>query len=383
MTSRERLLAALDHREPDRVPFDMGSTAVSGIHQMGYVALRAALNLPKRDPIIWHQSQQLAFVEEDVHQALQTDMRGVRPKAPSSWSLRLSDDGEYRYYADEFGIVRRQSMADPRYFDLYRAPLRHAETVRDIEWHPWPSTTDPVRFEGMREAAEAVRASGSAVVLGGATMGMMEMGQNLRGYEDFYMDLAANPALVEAIADRVLALKMGYWQAALARIGDLVDFVQEGDDYGGQHGLLLRLATWRRIYKPRLAQLVACIKKAAPHVKVGMHSCGAIRSIIPDYIEIGIDAVNPIQVSADGMDTRQLKQEFGASITLWGGAVDTQHVLPFGTPQQVRDEVRRRLDDMAPGGGYICTAVHNIQADVPPANIIALREAALEFGAGG
>ncbi len=233
---------------------------------------------------------------------------------------------------------------------------------------------------GLLEFARQVRAEGRAFVLGSISAGFLEMGQRLRGYENFFCDLRWNQPLVEALCDKVLEVKMRYWAKALALLGEWVDVVQEGDDYGGQHGLLISPQLWRAIFKPRLHQLFSHIKRCAPHVAIFFHSCGSIYEIIPDLIEVGVEALNPVQVAAANMDSRKLKREFGDSVTFWGGGVDTQRVLPYGTPQEVRDEVRRRIDDLAPGGGFVFAAVHNIQADVPTENILAMLEAVREFG---
>lgn len=380
MTSRERVLLALHHREPDRVPFDLGSTPVTGIHHLAYRRLREALGLPPREPVIWHLMQQLAWVEDDVHEALQTDAKGTRPKAPSSWRLQMDEDQEFLYYTDEWGIVRRKPKEKGYYFDLHCSPLSQAETPRDIQGYPFPDPVEEGRFEGLKEFVEKVRAEGRACVLGGISAGMLEMGLWLRGFENFFCDLHANRPLAEALCDRVLELKMRYWEKALALLGDKVDVVQEGDDYGGQKGLLISPQLWREVFKPRLAQLFRHIKHCAPHVFILFHSCGSIYEIIPDLIEAGVDILNPIQVAAAHMDTRRLKREFGDSLSFWGGGVDTQRVLPRGTPQEVREEVRRRVEDLAPGGGFVFNTVHNIQADVPAENILAMVEALREFG---
>jgi uroporphyrinogen decarboxylase len=375
MTPRQRVLAALRHEEPDRIPFDLGSTPCTGIHRAAYANLRAALGLPAVEPVIMHQMQQLVWVDEDVHAALRTDARGVRPGPPGSWKLRISRDDRYAYYTDEWGVVRRQQKEGGYYFDLCGSPLAAAETVADVERYPFPSSTDEARFTGMRARAEAVRASGHALVLGGVVAGMLETGQALRGYETLYCDLAANLPMVEAICDRILELKLQYYDKALGLVGDLADVVQEGDDYGGQNGLLFSPALWRRLLKPRLATLFGTIKRRAPHVRILFHSCGSIRDILPDLIEVGVDALNPVQMTAARMDTRELKREFGEALTFWGGGADTQHVLPHGTAADVRAEVHRRVADLAAGGGFVFAAVHNVQADVPAANILAMRSA--------
>lgn len=383
MTSRERILKTLRHEEPDRVPYDLSATPVTGIHHLAYSRLRRALGLPDRETRIWHMMQQLAWVEEDVHEAMCTDARGLRPLAPATWRLQTTEDADYLYYTDEWGITRRKQRENGYYFDLCGSPLVHAESPLDIVRYPFPDPTDDGRFTGLRELAKQGRFEGRAFVLGGIGPGMLEMGQWLRGFENFYCDLAGNRPLAEALCDKIIALKMEYWTKALAYVGDLVDVVQEGDDYGGQNGLLVSPPMWRELFKPRLARLIAHIKQCAPHVFLFFHACGSIYDILPDLIEVGVDILNPVQLSAARMDSRQLKKEFGDHLTFWGGGVDTQRVLPSGTPQQVRDEVRRRIDDFAPGGGFVFTPVHNIQGDVPPENILTMREAVWEYGGYG
>ncbi len=383
MSSRQRLLKALKHQEPDRVPFDLSSTAVTGIHHVAYRRLRRALGLADKEPVIWHLMQQLAWVDDDVHEALQTDAKGLRPKPPSSWTLRFTEDADYVYYTDEWGIVRRKQREGGYYFDLCRSPLPEASSPADVARHSFPDPTDDARLAGIKELAEKVRAEGRAFVLGGISAGMLEMGLWLRSFENFFCDLVSNRPLAEAICDKILELKMRYWEKALGQLGPLVDVIQEGDDYGGQHELLVSPRVWRAVFKPRLRQLLAHIKRCGPHVAIFFHSCGSIFEIIPDLIEVGVDILNPVQVAAAGMDSSRLKREFGQSLTFWGGGIDTQRVLPYGTPQAVRDEVKRRLDDFAPGGGFVFNTVHNIQADVPPENILAMVEALRQWGGYG
>lgn len=266
------------------------------------------------------------------------------------------------------------------YYDLCTSPLAAAETVVDIERYAFPDSLDEARFTGMRQLAERERALEKAFVVGGICPGMLEMGQWLRGFENFYCDLALNRPLAEALCDKIIELKMLYWDRALAEVGDLIDVVQEGDDYGSQQALQISPQIFRQVFKPRLARLISHIKERAPHAKLFFHSCGSVYEILPDLIEVGVDILNPVQVAAAHMDSGQLKRQFGDALTFWGGGVDTQQVLPTGTPAQVRDEVRRRLDDLAPGGGFVFAAVHNIQADVPPENILALRQTVTECG---
>lgn len=295
----------------------------------------------------------------------------------------MTEDADYVYYTDEWGITRRKQRENGYYFDLCASPLTGAETPADIERYSFPDPTNDARFAGLRELAEQTRAEGRAFVLGGLCPGMLEMGLWLRGYENFFCDLVGNRPLTEVLCDKILELKIHYWEKALAFMGDLVDVVQEGDDYGGQHGVLIPPQLLREVFKPRLKQLIAHIKKCAPHVSLFFHSCGSIYEILPDLIDVGVDIINPVQVAAARMDSKQLKKEFGNNLSFWGGGVDTQYVLPKETPERVRNEVERRINDFAPGGGFVFCPVHNIQADVPPENIIAMREAVREFGGYG
>ncbi|MBI3948409.1 MAG: hypothetical protein HY321_21020 [Armatimonadetes bacterium] len=258
-----------------------------------------------------------------------------------------------------------------RYYDLCGHPLSGATSPEDVRRYPWPDPADPARFAGLRERAQAARDTGCAVILGGICAGLTEMSLWLRGFENFFTDLASDRPLAEAMLDLILETKVRYWERALAEVGDLVDIIQEADDLAMQQSLLMSPKVYRELIKPRQAVLFAHIKKQAP-VFTFFHSCGSVVGIIPDLIEVGVDILNPVQVSAAGMDTHALKRDFGRDIVFWGGGVDTQRVLPRGTPREVRDEVRRRLDDLAPGGGFVFNSVHNIQADVPPENILAM-----------
>jgi uroporphyrinogen decarboxylase len=218
-------------------------------------------------------------------------------------------------------------------------------------------------------------------ILGRSVAGILEVSLWTRGAENFYCDLLAKTPFAEALMDAVLAIKMAYWSRALELVGKDVMMISEADDLCTQTGLLISPELYRDLIKPRHTRLFEHIRKqAATDVKIFYHCCGAVAPILPDLIESGIDVLNPVQVSAAGMDTKELKRRFGKDLTFYGGGVDTQHVLPYGTPDHVRDEVRRRIDELAPGGGFIFATVHNIQADVPPENILAMWETVREYG---
>ncbi len=379
MLSRDRMRLALDHQEPDRVPFDLGGTGLTTIHVTAYRNLRQYFGLPAVDVRVAHLAEQLADVDEDVADRLQTDVRPVRPGLPQGYRLAFEDQGTYEAYLDEWGIGWRKPKDGGFYYDMYHHPLAMADSVQELASFRFPDPVDPARFASLRSDAQAMVARGKAVVLAGPCSGITEMVSWLRGYEPFYIDLAANPDFITTLLDRLVDFKCAYWERALAEVGDLVDVVIEADDLAGQHGMLLSPQTYRRLIKPRHARLFSFIKAQAP-VKLFFHSCGAVRPIIPDLIDVGIDILNPVQISAAGMDPQELKREFGRDLVFWGGGVDTQQILGTGTPQQVRHDVRRNVEALAPGGGFVFAAVHDIQANVPPENIVAMWEACRDFG---
>ncbi len=379
MNSRERVLTALDHQEPDRMPFDLGGTGATGIHVTAYEDLREYLGLPAVETRIDDLIQQLATVDEDVAERLQTDCRNVAPRSSAIYNLEFRDEGNYTAYTDEWGIDWHMPKQGGFYYDMYRHPLAEAETVGDVEAYVWPDSTDPQRFEGLRERAKAVRDQGKVVILGGLCAGITEMHSWLRDFVNYYTDFMLNPVMAEYVMDKVVELKMAYWEHALAEAGEYVDVVMEADDMAGQHRLLISPDTYRKYIKPRHTRLFSFVRKQAP-VKIFFHTCGAIRPLIGDLIESGIDILNPVQKSATGMDLVELKREFGNDLVFWGGGVDTQRVFGTGTPDAVRDDVKRSIDALAPGGGFIFATVHNTQPDVPPENFMAMWETLQKYG---
>jgi uroporphyrinogen decarboxylase len=383
MTSRERVRAALAHRDPDRIPFDLGGSRVTGIHVGAYARLRALLGLPIGELPVGDTTQQLAVVERDVLDALGCDVRGVAPRDASTAGPGPRADGEYWTFVDEWGVGRRMPLSGGLYFDVYAPPLAGEVDDRAIDAYPWPDAADPARFEGMAEdarryALEEQRAVHVGPICGGLTEGLFK----LRGFEDGYMDLAAEPARARRLMERILEVKLAYWSHVLPRLAGVVDVVGEADDLGGQDRTLFSPATYRTLVKPLHRELFGFLH-AHTAAKVFFHSCGAVRELIPDLIEIGVDVLNPVQVSAAGMDTAALKRDFGRDLVFWGGGVDTQRVLGSGTQDQVRAEVRRRVGDLAPGGGFVFAAVHNVQPNVPPENVLAMLQAVREVPRSG
>jgi len=387
MNGRDRLLKALGHQEPDRVPFDLGSTQVTGIHTVAYRALRDRLGLPPVTPLLCDDVQGLALPDDDLLDRLGVDVRGLFPL--NSHNDRVNErvrrepkDGgeEVEAFVDEWGITQHRPYPDGLYFTAVRHPLAGVITAADVAKHPWPDTGDPRRIAGLHDLAATYRASGRAVMIKGVLAGIFEMAQRMRGMAPLMMDMASDEALAGALLDKMVELKLAFWEMALPQLCDVVDVISEADDYGTQVSQLISPRMFRRFMKPRLAILFSRIHALAPDAKLFFHSCGNVRPLLPDFIELGVDILNPVHVRATGMDPVELKRDFGRDIVFWGGGVDTQDVLPHGTPAEVRDDVRRNIEALAPGGGFVFNTVHNIQADVPAENVVAMWQTVREYG---
>ena len=269
------------------------------------------------------------------------------------------------------------------YYDLYLHPLANAETVKDVEAFSWPNPLDPARFVGMQvEADKIVHEEKKFFILERMSSGMWEHAMWMTGYEKFFTAMISNQKLVHAIMNKILEIKMAYWEKALTMVGDYPVVVSEADDLGQQTGLLVSLRMYKELIWPYHKRLFEFIKsKAKGKAFIFFHSDGAIYETIPLLIEAGVDILNPWQVSCKGMDdTAKFKREYGKDLTIWGGSCDSQKILPFGTPKEVRDETRRRIEDLAPGGGFVFAPIHVIQGHVPPENIIAWWETLQEYG---
>ena len=375
MNSRQRVIAACNHQESDRIPFDIGGMAQSGIHKTAYDNLRDCLGMPKTQTRLLNVITQVARQDDDFQDRLLVDTSLVYGRWADPGNVALTDCGPYIAYTDEWGIGRRIPKEGGYYFDMYQHPLDADDARERLKDYPWPDPTDPARFDGLREEAKRARETGRFVVLMGLCPGIVEMYSWLRGFERFYTDLAAEPDIAAHFLEKMLELKAAYWKNALSKVGECIDAVNEADDLAAQEALLISPDTYRRIIKPYHRELFARIKQCAPHVKLLFHSCGAVRPLIPDFIEIGVDILNPIQTSAGGMDAHELKKEYGRDLCFWGGGIDTQQVLGDGTPGQIRDNVRRNIDALAPGGGFVFGPTHIIQPNVPPENFMAMWEA--------
>ena len=380
MTSRERVLAALDHRTPDRVPIDFGGNQ-TGIHKIAYRNLVRRLGFDEEVEIM-DSVQQLARPSEKVLERFHVDTRYVAAGAASTWKggvVKAERDGRlWHDLTDEFGI--RWSMPDdsPLYMDITLHPLARA-TVRDVRDYPWPKGDDLGRFAGLRERALRIRRETPYAVVGGISGVIYEFGWYLRGLEQWFMDLLGDHEFCEAVLDQMLTYWLDWFRLFLDEVGDVVDVIMIGDDLAGQDGPLFNPEIYRRLVKPRHKRLVQYIRSRTP-AKIWYHTCGSCAAFIPDLIDNGIHILNPVQTSARNMDPADLKRRFGRDLSFWGGGCDSQRVLPRGTPAEVADNVRRNLSIFMPGGGYVFNGIHNIQGDVPPENILALFDTAYDHG---
>jgi uroporphyrinogen decarboxylase len=380
MTSRERLLKALNHEIPDRVPIDLGGNQ-TGIHKNAYANLVRHLGI-EDDIRIMDAVQQLAQPCEKVLERFHVDTRYIAAGAAADWKggiVRSVRDGRgWHDLTDEFGI--RWSMPEDQmlYMDISHHPMASA-TIKDIEAYPFPDGGDPSRFTGVREKALAIRQQTPYALSSGICGVTYEVCWYMRGLERWFIDMMDNPAFCEALIDRTAQYWVDWLQGFLVQVGDLLDIIMIGDDLAGQHGPLFSPKFYRQVVRPRQQRVIDTIKKHT-QAKIWYHTCGDCSQYIPDLIEMGIDILNPVQISASGMDPKRLKAEFGKHLVFWGGGIDSQHILPFAAPAQIIEEVKRMVEIFKPGGGYVFNNVHNIQAGVPPENIVAMYQAAYEFG---
>ncbi len=371
LTPRQRVLCALSHEEPDRVPIMFGGSGATSMLAPAYDRLKAYLGV-HGETRVSSRIFQYTLLDEAVMARFGSDFRPLVPgPSVSTLASELPDDA----LIDEWGTTW-QRRPGVQYYEMVRWPLRYNKT-RDLSSYPWPDLAHPSRFEGMRAKAKAIQEAGYAtIVLAG--LASYEICHQLMGLEAWLMAMASEPdwaqALMRQVTDRACAMATQLMEAA----GEYIDVVVMADDLGSQNGPIMSPKMYRTLVKPYQAEIIAAIKRRHP-AKVFYHSCGSIYPLINDLIEIGVDLLNPVQVSARNMDTARLKRDFGDRLSFCGG-VDTQHVLPFGTPEDVRGEVRRRIHDLGPGGGYVLAAVHAIQPDVPPENVCALYEEALRVG---
>jgi len=368
LSHRERLRMALNHQQSDRVPLDFGTGGNTSPVPEVYAGLAARFGLPADAPLVPH-IMRLTQVNERILQALDIDTRPVYMN-PVVWGKRPC--GEPGAFYDDWGVKWKETQVSGAvYREVAEYPLADA-TIDDLAAYPWwPDALDPQRYADVGARAEHLHHTSDYALVGCPPFnGVWERAYMLCGYQRMLEGLALEPEFVHAVFEHITAITLASLERFLALAGPYLEVVKLGDDLGSQANALMSPATYRRMIQPYHRRLCECIHRNSP-AKVFLHTCGAVRKLLPDLLDAGVEILNPVQGSAKDMDTRALKQEFGDRLSFWG-AIDTQHVLPHGSEDDVRAEVERRICDLAPGGGYVLAPVHNVQADVPPANVIAM-----------
>jgi uroporphyrinogen decarboxylase len=368
-------MAALKHQEPDRVPVDLGGTGCTTMTVKAHARLRAHLGLPEEPPpVMWSARSTTVVPDEAILRRFDVDARAILLGTPLARPDRkLSED----MLLDEWGVTWTRHGGS-HYINSDGPFCRlEAPSLQDLEKFDWPEPADPGRFQGLRDRAKKLHEETDYAVILTLSNGPVHLCQYVRGYGTWLEDLLLRPIFAETLLARVADILIEIANRALEEAGAYVDIVMYGDDIATQNAALFRPDLYRHMIKPRHKALNDAIKRYGKPILY--HSCGSVYGLIRDLIEVGIDALNPVQVSAADMDTERLKREYGRDLTFWGG-IDTHRVLPLGTPAEVREEVKRRIDHLNGNGGYIVCAVHNLQPEVPPENVVAMYEAALEYG---
>jgi uroporphyrinogen decarboxylase len=398
MTPRERVRTALDHREPDRVPIDLGATPVTGISALAYARLKRHLGLDSEPVRVADILLQLAEVEEPVRRRFGVDVVGLPVLEPipgvrnTRWKPWRLPDGTPALISADFepestpqgdlllrapdNSVSHWMAAGTYHFVPKDAPLAHA-TLEDLEqWEP-PRLSDE-ELDFLHRAARRLYEETDYAIFGWFGGSLFEGAQFARGWIQWIVDLKRNLPFAAALVAKQARAARENLERYLDAVGEYVDVIGFGDDFGTQQGLQISPDLYRRLIQPYHRELYSLVHTRT-RARVFLHSCGAIYDLIPDLIEAGVDILNPVQTSAAKMEPERLKREFGDRLAFWGGGCDVQRTLPRATPEEVAAEVRWRISIFMPGGGYVFAPIHDLQHDIPPENIVAMYDAALGF----
>lgn len=408
MTSRERILTAVRHSEPDRLPIDCGAMRSTGIQAIAYNKLKAHLGIDGGQTRVFDVVQQLAEPEPWYLDRFNIDAvnagRDFNSDGWKDWALPdgspgqipsfmdfRKDNGNWLAYNSGGDLVARM-IKGTTYFSQACYPLDRPDWMDvlddlggQMEKVCWASLPEPIYEHGLSDESlsrigdhvKQLRSTTDRAVMIAYGANLFEWGSFLRRMDNYLMDLAIEPARAEALLDKLVESHLAGLDRLLPVIGDHVDLIQLGDDLGTESGPFFSVDMFRQFFKPRYKIIIDHVKKLSPNMVVFLHCCGSIAPLLGDLIEVGVEVINPVQIAAKNMDPAMLKREFGSDITFWGGGCDTQKVLSRGTPQEVRDHVRRNIDILAPGGGFVFDQVHNILAEVPPENVVAMYEEAM------
>ena len=415
MTSRECVLAAIDHREPDRVPVDLGSNPSSGISATAYARLRDHLGIKTGGTYVYDVVQQLAQPEDWALDRLGIDVvdlgrtfntkeedwyditlvSGDRAKYPAWFRPEQSPDGSWLARHKDGTVIARQPNG-AAFYDETCFPWENDwpadfsgldEAMGKVLWSalvhsPWDNAGKPGFWERLRANALELRRTSDRAIMVVVGCNLFEWGTFIRRIDNFLMDLLLEPEKVEGLLDALMERHLATLEKVCRAVGDVADVIRFGDDLGTDTGPFMQPDLYRQLFKPR-HRILCDYVRAHSGMRTFLHSCGSIDLVIPDLIEAGFQVLNPVQTNARGMEPERLKRDFGKDVTFWGGGIDTRVVLNHGTPAEVRAQVLERLKIFAPGGGYIFNTVHNILPDVPPQNVVAMFDAVREFNSAG
>lgn len=411
MNGRERVLTAIGHRQPDRVPVDLGSTPSSSISIHAYNRLKEALGIGGGHSRVYDVCQMLAQPEDwalDRFHADVADAGRLFNTEDAAWqAFRLSDGSGAEYparfrYAEQAdgssvaflddgtpaarmpaGATFYDQLIHP-YADGYPADFRNLrQAMAKVHWSafahsPWDHAGEPGFWAELRVRALEFRERSDRALMLVCGCNLFEWGTFLRRLDNFLVDIYTEPAQVERLLDALLEVHLDTLSKVCESVGDIVDVIRFGDDLGMDSGPFFSPDIYRKMFKPRHRALCDYVKRHS-RMHTFLHTCGSVYRLMPDLIEAGYEILNPVQTNCADMEPARLKREFGGDVVFWGGGADTRSVLNRGTPAEVKDDVKRRLDILSPGGGFVFAAIHNILSDVPPANILAMFEAVEEF----
>ncbi|MCL4385901.1 MAG: hypothetical protein M1479_09470 [Actinobacteria bacterium] len=374
MNHKERLIGALNHKVTDRVPIDFGSTPVTGLHYDAYINLRKYLNLGLDIEKIFFTSkmQQSVMPEEEILQKFDVDVRGIYLSKPNK---SLDADFEDGSWQDMWGVLRKIPKSGS-YYEIVNSPFQNKDlSIRNINDFEWPDCNDEGFYNGIFERAKELyeKDYGAILIIGGS---VVHISQFMRGFENWYMDLILNPKLIQEIMHIIVEFYIGVMKKAfykLGKFGKTIDAVYFADDLGTQESPQISPDLYRNLIKPFHKRMYSFIRNEIGS-NVFLHSCGAIYPLINDLIDAGVTILNPIQVSAKNMDISKLKNDFGDKLIFWGG-IDTTKLLPSGSKNDVKNAVKKTVEILGKNGGYVLSASHNIQTDIPPENILELYKA--------
>ena len=380
LTSRERVLTAINHEQPDRVPLVIGVSNATGIKMRTYQKIKEIAAIKAPDDYIYDWPELgTAHIDEQTMRRLHSDVRGVLDLEPDTIRQANLKKGPHDDYIDSWGSGQVELGPDDWFPSVH--PIPDATTLDDIEAYlGWPDMSGPSRIAHVREQARRLAEENEYAIL--ATPWLLfpfERAYAMQGMETFLLNMALHPEFARALMEKIAELCKQLMGPFLEELGDNVDIIKIGDDLGTQENLMISPKMYREILKPIHADFIGFIK-ARTNAKILFHSDGDVVPLIEDFIEMGVDILNPIQTSAGTMsDLPSLKKRFGKNIAFCGG-IDTHRILPFGSVQDVRDEVRRVMQILGPGGGCMIGSVHTVMNDVPAENVLAMVDAVEEFG---